>query len=264
MVTSLVNDQLSTKVSINNRGLAYGDGIFTTALVRDGQIVMLAQHIQRIQHHCESLLIDGVDLAQLTQQATSLSKTVSLGVLKIIVTAGDGGRGYSRIGSKQANVIITLHDYPTHYLQWQQQGIHLGVSTQRLGLNPRLAGLKHLNRLEQVLLRQELDLCDEDELLVMDINDHIVECCSANVFWCQAGQWFTPKLTHAGVAGIMRADIIAKLSTVIEDDFSLSALDNVDSMFISNAILGIVPVAKFQGNCLDIGSVEDIQLACLP
>jgi 4-amino-4-deoxychorismate lyase len=180
-----------------------------------------------------------------------------------MITCGSGGRGYSRLGSEQAKVIVSLHDYPKFYPQWQQEGIHVGVSEQKLGINPMLAGLKHLNRLEQVLLRAELDKRLEDDLLVSDINGHVIECCSANVFWLKSGLWYTPLLTTSGVAGLMREKILLNNTHIQQGDFPLSSLDNIDAMFISNAILGIVPVRIFNGQQLDISLVNSMQKQCV-
>ncbi|SEL06879.1 4-amino-4-deoxychorismate lyase [Colwellia chukchiensis] len=262
-VICYVNGIKTSRVSVFDRGLAYGDGCFTTALIINNQVQMLPQHLERLQMHCKRLGIANIDINALSATLGNVSAGVEVGVVKVMVTCGSGGRGYSRIGAQQPSVIVTLHDYPHLYTHWQEQGIHVGVSKQKLGINPMLAGLKHLNRLEQVLLRNELDQRPEDDLLVCDINGSIVECCSANVFWLKAGQWHTPSLTNAGVAGIMRSKILAMNPTIEPGEYTLAELDNIDAMFISNAILGIVPVNVFKQQTLDISLVKSMQKQCL-
>lgn len=263
MTLSFVNDQPLDVISIYDRGLAYGDGCFTTALVVDGKVIMLEQHLVRLKQQSQRLGLPEININSIAEKMCHVSKGINKGVVKVVVTCGTGGRGYSRLGVNQAQVIVSRHDYPSFYDQWQQGGITVGISEQQLGINPMLAGLKHLNRLEQVLLRKELDLRSEDDLLVTDIKGHIIECCSANVFWLKGGQWHTPSLSNAGVAGLMRARILNLHEGIFEGNYTLADIDNIDAMFISNAILGIVPIKKFNLKALDIFLVEDIQKQCL-
>jgi len=263
MLLSFVDGQEASAVAIDDRGLAYGDGCFTTALILNGEVQMLAQHLKRLVQQSQQLGLPSIDLTTLIATLSQISTGVTIGIVKVIITCGSGGRGYSRLGAEQAKVIVTLHDYPEMYPQWQKQGITVGISEQKLGINPMLAGLKHLNRLEQVLLRAELDQRPEDDLLVCDITGTVIECCSANVFWLKAGQWQTPSLTTAGVAGLMRANILLNNPSIQTGDYLLTDLDNIDAMFISNAILGIVPVRIFNNQQLDISLVKRLQSQCL-
>jgi 4-amino-4-deoxychorismate lyase len=259
MALSFVNGKIADSIAISDRGLAYGDGCFTTALIMAGKVVMLAQHLQRLVQQSRQLGLPAFDADALAADMITASASITIGIVKVIITSGSGGRGYSRIGVEQARVIISVHDYPSIYPQWQKEGICVGISELKLGINPMLAGIKHLNRLEQVLLRAELDKRSEDDLLVSDINGNVIECCSANVFWLTAGQWQTPLLTTAGVAGLMRANILQNNHNIEQGNYSLSTLVNVDAMFITNAILGIVPVKIFNGKKLDISLVQPIK-----
>lgn len=260
---SFVDGQLADTISVSDRGLAYGDGCFTTALVMNGGVAMLPQHLNRLISQSKQLGLPSVDLATLKVTIANLSVGVTIGIIKIIITCGSGGRGYSRIGVEQAKVIVSLHDYPQNYPQWQKDGISVGISEQKLGINPMLAGLKHLNRLEQVMLRAELDKRPEDDLLACDINNNVIECCSANVFWLKAGQWQTPALSTAGVAGLMREKILLNYPDIIPASYDIESLNNIEAMFISNAILGIVPVKAFNGRQLDTSLVINIQNQCM-
>lgn len=263
MVLSFVDGQIANSLALDDRGLAYGDGCFTTALVIDGKVQMLEQHISRLVNQTQRLGLPPFDEIALRETIATISAGVVKAIVKVIITCGSGGRGYSRIGVVHARFIVSLHDYPNFYQQWQKQGISVGISKQQLGINPMLAGLKHLNRLEQVLLRAELDKRTEDDLLVTDINGCVIECCSANVFWLHAGQWHTPILTTAGVAGLMRDNILSTIKNIQQGQYLLADLDNIDAMFISNAILGIVPIKIFNNQRLDTSHVVSIQNQCL-
>ncbi|MGB1261397.1 MAG: aminodeoxychorismate lyase [Cognaticolwellia sp.] len=260
MALTFIDGQASDKIAADDRGLAYGDGCFTTALVIDGEVEMLTPHLNRLAQQSQQLGLPHVDMNALEASMRKISADIALGIVKVIISSGSGGRGYSRLGADQPKVIISLHDYPTLYPQWQKQGITVGISEQKLGINPMLAGLKHLNRLEQVLLRAELDKRPEDDLLVTDINGSIIECCSANVFWYKAGQWHTPCLTTAGVAGLMREKILLHHNDIQPRCYRLSDVENINAMFISNAILGIVPVKTFNGQRLDTSLVENVRV----
>ena len=245
-----INYQQVDSISVQDRGLAYGDGLFTTAKIVNGQIAMFAAHLQRLKSGCDALALITPDFGQLTQQVGELAKSYPLAVLKIILTAGVGGRGYSRQGASTTNVIIMVFDFPQHYLHWQQQGINLGVAQQKLGLNSMLAGIKHLNRLEQVMISKELDERDEDDLLVLDINDNIVETSCANIFWCKNNSWYTPKIARAGIDGLMKAKIIAGLANVVTLTARLTDLENIEAMFICNSVMGVVPIRIYNGQKL--------------
>lgn len=245
-----INYQQVDSISVQDRGLAYGDGLFTTAKIVNGQIEMFTAHLQRLKSGCDALELFAPDFEQLTQQVGELAKSYPLAVLKIIVTAGVGGRGYSRQGASTTNVIIMVFDFPQHYFTWQKKGICLGIAEQKLGLSSMLAGIKHLNRLEQVMIKKELDQRDEDDLLVLDINNNIIETSCANIFWCKNNNWYTPKITRAGIDGLMKAKIIAGLANVVTLTATLTELENIEAMFMCNSVMGVVPIKIYNGQKL--------------
>jgi 4-amino-4-deoxychorismate lyase len=194
-------------------------------------------------------------------ELTDTAQRFPLSVAKVIITSGDGGRGYSRQGCLTSKVIITFHPFPEYYAALQQQGIHLGVSSLKIGVNPLTAGIKHLNRLEQVLIRQELDNRDEDDLLVLNCLDNIVEASAANIFWLKNNIWHTPQLTESGVEGLMRNHILQSCSNkrkIIVVNEKLSTLDGIEAMFICNSVMGILPVRQFQNKALALTPCYDI------
>lgn len=256
-----INGRTDLAISATDRALNYGDGLFTTAKISDGEIIFLADHIERLETGCITLAIDGVNFDRLIEHVTEVASAYNEAVLKIVISAGSGGRGYSR-GGASPNIIVTVHPFPHHYRTFQEQGLSLGVADTMLGINPQLAGLKHLNRLEQVMVRKELDMRSEDDLLVLNVHQHVVEVSSANVFYQIGGQWYTPELNISGVKGLMRKHILATLPDVIICVDNLTALDGVSAMFICNCVFGIVPVKRFNNTELDLETVNTVKEIC--
>jgi 4-amino-4-deoxychorismate lyase len=260
MLYCSINGHKTTSLSITDRAFAYGDGLFTTAKISAGKVELLSEHINRLRTGSEKLGLIDCDFNALRTELELLAQQYALAVLKVVISAGSGGRGYSRIGAEQPTVVISVFDFPEHYLAWQKQGISLGISEQRLGLNPMLGGIKHLNRLEQVLLRRELDKTDFDDLLVRNVNDNVIETTCANIFWLKDDILFTSKIEYSGVAGLMRAAILAKYPQTTIKKATLAELLSAQEIFICNSVMGIVPVQLFtslsSSSLLDIKSLQ--------
>jgi len=255
----VVNGVVQDHIAVESRGLAYGDGLFTTAKIINGRVEYLPAHINRLTLGCKALAITLPNVNALTTQLEAIAKPYTLAVLKVIITASTGGRGYARAANNNIDIIISVHDFPTHYHQLHHHGLHLGDSLQQLGCNPMLAGLKHLNRLEQVLLRKELDECNYDDLLVTNINNHVVETTSANVFFYLDGKLHTPEIIDSGVNGIMRQTLLALYPGTIVSSYSLDDLAQVEAMFVCNCIMGVVPINTYNDKALDTAPVKVIQ-----
>ncbi len=243
-----INGIEQTELSARDRAVQFGDGCFTTAAVRDGKILLLNAHIERLQTGCERLLMSPPDMAQLAREMRVAAGGQAQAVLKVILTPGAGGRGYSRSGCTTPTRIVSLAPWPVHYATLQQQGAVLLTSPVRLARNPLLAGIKHLNRLEQVLIRQQLDGTAADEALVLDTAGMVVECCAANLFWRSGSTVYTPDLAQAGVNGIMRRYLMAQLAAsgqacqVIEG--SRKEVLSADEVVICNALMPVLPVRQ--------------------
>lgn len=245
----LINGTESETLAVNDRGVQFGDGCFTTARIIRGQIQFLSAHITRLQTTCEKLFIPYRDWALLAQEMTLQAQPHQDGVLKVMMTRGTGGRGYSAAGCESPTRVLSVSPYPAHYPRWREEGISLSLSPVQLGRNPSLAGLKHLNRLEQVLIRSHLEQTDADEALVLDSEGWLTECCAANVFWRKGFDVFTPRLDQAGVNGIMRQHILATLAPspfrVVEVTTRPDALREADEVLICNALMPLVPVRRW-------------------
>ena len=245
----LVNGEEIKTVSVDDRGIQFGDGCFTTARIVNGVISLLAAHIARLQQTCAHLAIPFQEWDTLREEMFFLAQPHADGVMKVIITRGVGGRGYSAARCQQPTRILRVSAYPAHYAHWKKKGATLALSPVPLGRNPYLAGLKHLNRLEQVLIRSHLEQTNADEALVLDSDGWLTECCAANLFWRCGQDVYTPRLDQAGVNGIMRQYIMKRLAPtayrVVEVNAPLSALAQADEVLICNALMPVVPVQRY-------------------
>ncbi|OAN18348.1 aminodeoxychorismate lyase [Photobacterium jeanii] len=242
-----INGCEAEQLIVTDRATQYGDGCFTTLCVKNGLPWLWDLHLARFQRTLDALAIPHPDWQWLTQEVSQLAAGFTdLGVIKVLISRGSGGRGYSPAGCHNPNVVITTAQWPHHYHDWQQQGIALGVCQQALGLTPMLAGHKHLNRLEQVLLKQEIEQQGWQDAVVRDVLGQVVETSASNIFWRKDQTLYTPDLSMAGVCGVMREQVIRLVaSTPYCLQIVKSQLDTLlcaDEVFITNALMALVPV----------------------
>ncbi|EPA9109386.1 aminodeoxychorismate lyase [Serratia liquefaciens] len=241
-----INGQQHDALAPSDRGLQFGDGCFTTARVVEGKIDLLPWHIERLQQSAQRLMLPACDWDALEYEMVRAAESIPQGVVKAILTRGSGGRGYSPKGCEHPTRIVSRSAYPMHYLQWREQGISLALSPVTLARHPLLAGLKHLNRLDQVLIRAHLDQTAADEALVLDTAGMLVECCAANLFWRKGKAVFTPDLSQAGVAGLMRRRVIELLAgsrySLHYVSEPLETLADAEEVLVSNALMPLLPV----------------------
>jgi 4-amino-4-deoxychorismate lyase len=242
-------------VSSLDRSFNYGDGIFTTMQVKAGQIQLWPLHLARLQQAAKRLHFASIDWQQLAV-AVQAAITKTSQVIKVLISRGEGGRGYSSLGVDQPHIYISSATLP-NYQDWQQQGISLGVAELKLAIQPALAGIKHTSRLEQVLIKQQLMQAPFDELLVFDQQDFVCEVSAANVFFYRQQQWYTPSLERAGVNGVMRQHLMQFIDAQ-QVNWTLEQLADVESMFICNALMEIVPVQRFLSRALDMTAVNTL------
>lgn len=245
----IVSGQPQTQLNIADRALQYGDGCFTTVAVRRGRAELWPEHLTRLKLSCERLHIVFSAWNELHADVKALIRDQTESVLKIIISRGEGGRGYSVAGVGQPSYVLSLHAMPQHYQQWQIQGIDLGLSPIKLARQPLLAGIKHLNRLEQVLVKYELEKSSYLDAVVCDTDNMMVETSAANLFWRQGGLWYTPELINSGVEGLMRnlvMDIFRQKSVPIQAvSAKVSSLQQAEEVFICNSLMGVVPIKSF-------------------
>lgn len=256
-----VDGQALGVIPADDRGLAYGDGLFETMAVVAGVPVLLSAHLARLAEGAQRLGLP-VALAALSAQIGAFLAGRDSGVLKLILTRGSGGRGYLPPSPTQSRVVLSWHPPVSWPREHRTQGIVAGLCRQRLGLNPQLAGLKHLNRLEQVLLRQELATLGTPEALVLDLRERVVEGVFSNVFLVQDGVLLTPELSESGVAGVMRGHLIARAQAlglpVQVRPLWLADIHRAAELFFCNSVYGIWPVRAVAGRDLEAGPITGI------
>ena len=255
----LVDGRRQETVSIQDRALHYGDGLFETLAVRDSVPLAWDLHRARLSTSCARLGFhqpdDGVLLDEVRQVSTGQEKTV----VKVILSRGEGGRGYSPGPEAVHTRIVAAYPWPDYPAQYNDEGIVSAISKTRLGHNPALAGIKHLNRLEQVLVAQEVAGSGLPEMVVLDIADAITEGGKSNIFLVKNEVLYTPKLELAGVEGVIRKAILdqaseIKLETRVEK-LGVDALYGADEIFFCNSIIGLWPVKMLDDRKFNIGPV---------
>lgn len=247
----LIDGELQTGLPADDRGLLYGDGLFETIAVRDGQPLLLAEHLQRLLDGCQRLGIPSPSIGLLRQEALQLSADQARAVLKIIVTRGSGGRGYRPPSKAVARRILSLHAWPEYPADYSLKGVEVRLCKLRLGHNPALAGIKHLNRLEQVIARAEWSDESIAEGLLLDQEESLIEGTMSNIFLYRDGCLLTPQLQHCGVLGIMRQYLL-QLADELGIPYQITSLGLPDvmaaeQMFLCNSVIGLWPVRLFSG-----------------
>lgn len=239
-----------------DRGLHYGDGLFETVIVRDGRPRFLALHARRLADGCDRLGFPSCDAAALLASAAERIRTGDAraeGVLKLILTRGDAvARGYGTTGAERPRAIVLW--YPGTVPAPDASPFTAVTLTCRWGENRDLAGLKHLNRLEQVLARRELAGRGADEGVVAGSGGHVCSGTAANLFLRVDGEWLTPRIDTCGIAGVVRAVVLREAPAadiaIREAEVPVAALARADAAFFTNARLGIRPATTLDGRAL--------------
>lgn len=232
-----------------DRALHYGDGLFETLAVREGKARFLDLHSARLAAGCVRLGIPCDAAATLREAATDLDGD---GTLKVIVTRGDAlARGYGTSGTEKHRVLRFWYPGAPPKAATKFDVVVLG---QRWGENAALAGLKHLNRLEQVLSRRELAPTGADEGLVGSSTGELVSGTMGNVFLALDGRWLTPRVDRCGIAGVLRSVVLREARRlgidVSESRIPVSRVSEVTAAFFTNVRLGVRPVTRLDGRPL--------------
>lgn len=249
------NAEEISAVSVLDRAFHYGDGCFSTARIRNGQIELEALHLLRLQRGCERLYLNA-NLAFIQQSIQQLQQHYPQvnGTLKIIISRGDGQRGYS-LPAQDADVWVFF--YPKAVDDFHYEKIASGVLKQAMGLSmPQLVGIKSLNRLEQVILKKEADAQGWPEALVTDVQGSVVEGVSSNCFILINNEWITPELRYNGVHGVMRAEILARMQqhgiSCRQRYVDMEEIAQFQSLFFCNALSPMKIVIQLDARLLDV------------
>lgn len=246
----LVNGEPGNLISIRDRGLLYGDGVFRTMRVSQGRALNWPLHFKKLQHDCAALDIPCPDFALLTSELDELLSGHSDCVLKLIVTRGEGTRGYAPADGAATTRLWDASPLPEYLADSATSGIKVRVCQLRLGKQPRLAGIKHLNRLENVLAAAEFRGGEVGEGLLLDADDHVIEGTRSNLFLVSQGVLITPKLSACGVAGVQRDRVMEwaalyKMPVQVRD-VGLDEVVKADELFVVNSIIVLWPIRELE------------------
>lgn len=256
----LVNGVPGNSISIRDRGLLYGDGVFRTLVASHGRAQQWPLHYLKLQHDCNALGIACPDEALLSAELDGLLARHPDGVVKLIVTRGQGTRGYAPPSGAGATHLWDVSPLPDYPADWAIHGINARLCRLRLCHQPRLAGIKHLNRLENVLAAAEWsDARTPDspsaesgfaEGLLLDTAGNVIEGTRSNLFLVSKGTLITPDLSRCGVAGVQRDRVIAwaaqhktplRVRHIVLDEVLCA-----DELFVVSSIIGLWPISQLE------------------
>jgi 4-amino-4-deoxychorismate lyase len=262
----LVNGQ-PNGIDPADRGLAYGDGLFETMAAHDADLRWLDLHLDRLEDGCRKLQIPPLPRAVLEREIRAHCPRAGSAVVKLIVTRGSGARGYAPSDDSAPTRVLSLGPWPNFPARHYRHGIAVHVLRMRLGENPLLAGLKHLNRLEQVLAQLELRGHAVEQGLLLDTSGLVVGGTNSNLFAVLGAKLVTPTLQRCGIKGVMRRVVLETARALgidaEERDLTLEQTLAADEVFVTNALFGIWPVATIDSRRFAVGAVTQRLMARL-
>ena len=234
-----INGNPHDSLAMESRAIHYGDGVFETILVKNTQIQLLDYHLKRLQLGIKQLCLAKINIAWLKDQLNNYAAQFPDCIIKLIVSARQQARGYSRQGKQKSDIIVIIDSQP----QTVKRQISAQICSSGLSAQPRLAKIKHLNRLEQVLASNELKQGFDEGILFLYNKDCLVETISSNIFIVKQGKILTPLLDQAGVEGTAKAKLMEIAGEnnidIVETTVNKATLLSADGVFISNAIIGL-------------------------
>jgi 4-amino-4-deoxychorismate lyase len=264
----VVNSAGASILDPGDRGLAYGDGLFETIAVRNSACRFLDEHLTRLLTGCRQLHIPPPDSVQLVTSIDELIRTecCTNGVIKIIVTRGNGPRGYAfDPTTSEATVAIGVTSAEPYIPS--AEGVSVRDCTTTVSRNNALAGIKTLNRLPQVMARAEWQDDHFAEGLMSDDRGNLISGTMSNLFIVRDNEIWTPPVTEAGIAGVMRGKILESAETmnikVTQRYFSKPDINGACEVFLSNSLIGIWPVKQFEEHSFNVGPVTRLIMAAL-
>lgn len=265
---SWVNGREQHHIAVTDRGLQYGDGLFETLLYLDGELVLQKEHLVRLQRDAVRLHLN-IDHKKLQFELDGFlkalkTKSVSCGIVKIIVTRQFTRRGYGFDKKSGSNILLQFFS-GLIYPKANRKGISITLLPEHLAINHSLVGIKHLNRLEQVLAQRHLHRpftrgIAYQEGLLLDQQQAVVEGVHSNLFMVKDNVIITPLLDRCGVQGVMRDFILQSACKALkiptrEQRISLAELLQADEVFMCNSVYGIWPVIQWDVKSYGSGNI---------
>lgn len=252
----MVNGHFTRHIECSDRGFQYGDGVFTTTPLQGGTAAFLNRHVARLANDAKRIGIP-FPRDELLNDLSSLLEFAHDGILKIQVTRGCGGRGYRSPDPARPTRVLSVHPPVVLDSRHATQGVAVRFCRHHLACNELLAGIKHMNRLEQILARAEWSDPDIFEGLMLDVEGNLIEGTMSNVFVVRGGVLNTPILDRCGVEGVMR-NLVLELAVqhgypVNQGRIRPSELGGADEIFLTNSVIGVYPVRSVEGRSCAVG-----------
>lgn len=247
----LVDGREESSVPVDDRGFQYGDGVFETLAVDDARPLALRRHLDRLIEGCRRLAIPPPPRELLAEESAHVCAGARRAVLKVIVTRGRGGRGYRAPAHAEPTRVVVLHAWPDYPSRARHTGVAVRMCRTRLARNRALAGIKHMNRLEQILARAEHPEADVADGLMLDDRGNVIESTACNLFVRHDRVLRTPDLSECGVAGIVRGLVVETARGMDDVEVRVAPvraeeLATADECFLSNSLVGIWPVSRLE------------------
>jgi 4-amino-4-deoxychorismate lyase len=235
-------------VDYRDRGLQYGDGLFETMRIKGHAVRLLDYHLERLYDGCRRLMLAAPNVQVLRRELVRIAAFKRHGILKLMLTRGNGKRGYRTTGRERCTRIAVLHPLPRASTAARPVRVHMCVTP--IGSNPALAGLKTLNRLESIVARAEWRDARVWEGLMRDMDQNIVCGTMTNLFFRHGSFLLTPRLDRCGIAGVMRRWVLDQAGSLglepLEGRVRWTDLQRADEVFLCNAIAGPVSVGEIK------------------
>jgi 4-amino-4-deoxychorismate lyase len=255
-----VNGRAAQEVSVLERGLHYGDGLFETIACIGGRPRFLPRHLRRLGVGCHRLGLTLSDPTSLSREVRDMAAGTARAIVKVLVMRGTAlARGYALTGAETPTCITLRYAWPAEDPALSGEGVRVRIATLRLGENPALAGLKHCNRLEQVLARREWSDPEISESLMFSSSGALISGTMSNVFLVHDSTLLTPRVDRCGVAGIMR-EVVLEAAAAAGIPAAECVLDERDlararELFLTSALTAIRPVRELDGVSRGAGPV---------
>ncbi len=256
MLSCLVDGVISEFVPADDRGLAYGDGLFETVAVAGGRPRLWQAHMDRLARGCARLGLAPPAQELLWREACTVAAGQQRCIVKIVLTRGSGGRGYVPSDDPRPLRVVSAHPWPEGLDEVRETGVEAVVLETRLALQPALSGIKHLNRLEQVMAARELADHPGKEGILLNTEGYVISAVSANLFVVQGEQLLTPRMDRCGIHGVLRDMLLRDHKARCERRrITLDLMADADEVFLCSAVRGIVPVLAVDDMQWHVGPV---------
>jgi 4-amino-4-deoxychorismate lyase len=246
----LIDGKPTDQISVLDRGFTYGDGVFRTMKVSAGRVLCWERHWRKLGSDCLALGLTIPQRHLIEQDRDRAAGGLAAGVLKIIVTRGVGGRGYDPALASGGTRVIMSFPARSDSTTTPRDGLCARWCRTRVSVQPALAGVKHLGRLENILARAEWSAPEIDEGLMLDPDGHVIEGTASNLFLIENERLVTPDLTRCGVAGVQRERVLEVADRLgIECVIQAMSVEQVlaaNAVFLVNSLIGIQPVTRIE------------------